>query len=296
MTADAVVDTLCNAFTPDRRAGWEASIAAAGLSVKIRDEGDDDFAAPDAMVRRMDDLNLATLVIPTGDGATLAPEEPPGFEHLAARWPEVQALVEQHPGRFAALALVDPTLGMRGVHELREHLTRPWVVGCYVHTHSFDRPLDAAEYYPIYALCAEIDVPVAMQTGVSGGLLPSECGRPMTVDRAALYFPDTRFVLSHTGWPWVEEAVALALKFPNVFIGTGAYPPRHWAEPLRRFLTGPGRDKVVFATNFPTVGHRHALDQVEELELAAPTRRALLGGTARRVFTRLEGLEKGDTS
>ena len=58
---------------------------------------------------------------------------------------------------------------------------------------------------------------------------------------------------------------------------------------MLRFLGGPGRDKVLFATNFPTVGHRQALAQVAELELATATEAALLGGTARRVYTRLEG-------
>ncbi len=60
------------------------------------------------------------------------------------------------------------------------------------------------------------------------------------------------------------------------------------------FLRGPGRAKVMFATNFPTVGHRHALAQVAELELPAEVEADLLGGTARRVFTRLEQI--GGTS
>ena len=45
---------------------------------------------------------------------------------------------------------------------------------------------------------------------------------------------------------------------------------------------------MMFATNFPTVGHRHALAQVAELALPAVVEADLLGGTARRVFTRLE--------
>jgi predicted TIM-barrel fold metal-dependent hydrolase len=126
-----------------------------------------------------------------------------------------------------------------------------------------------------------------MQSGTSGGLMPSECGRPIGIDRPAIYFRRVRFLLSHTGWPWVEEALAMALKFPNVFLGTAAYPPRHWSPAVLDFVRGPGRTKTVFGTNFPTVGHRHALAQVAELDLKFETREALLGGTARRVFTRL---------
>jgi predicted TIM-barrel fold metal-dependent hydrolase len=117
--------------------------------------------------------------------------------------------------------------------------------------------------------------------------MASECARPITIDRVALYFRDTKFVLSHLGVPWVDEATALALKFPNVYLGTGALPPRHWPPAVLQFLRGPGRNKVMFASNFPTVGHRHALDQVAELELKPAIEQALLGGTARSVFTRL---------
>ena len=56
---------------------------------------------------------------------------------------------------------------------------------------------------------------------------------------------------------------------------------------MQKFLRGPGRTKMIFGTNFPTVGHRHALGQIEELALDPATERALLGDTARRVFTRL---------
>jgi predicted TIM-barrel fold metal-dependent hydrolase len=179
--------------------------------------------------------------------------------------------------------VLDPTRGMAGVRETRAHLRDPWVVGCYLHTHSFDLPFDAAEYYPFYALAGARDVPVVMQAGISGGMMPSECGRPIGIDRPALFFADTRFVLSHTGYPWVDEAIAMARKFPNVFVGTASYPPRRWPEALTEFLPN---HKVLFGTNFPTVGHAQAVDQLRDLGLDHD--RALLADTARRVFPRLE--------
>ena len=292
MTADdtaplRIVDTLCNAFTPDRLAVWDGALAATGTSVKVRRNPDDSFADPEEFVARMDELGIATVLLPTGDVGRHGTLDPYDFEHVAARWEEVEKLVSRWPGRFAALALIDPEQGMRGVRETRAHLGDTWVVGCYLHTHSFDRRLDHADYYPFYAACADAGVPVQMQAGTSGGLMASECARPITIDRAALYFRDTNFVLSHLGVPWVDEAVALALKFPNVYLGTGALPPRHWPLGILQFVRGPGRAKVLFASNFPTVGHRHALRQLPELELAPETERALLGSTARTVFTRL---------
>jgi uncharacterized protein len=287
MTADGVVDVLCNAFTPDRRAVWDGAIAATGVAVKVRRDETDSFAEPAAMVERMDELGVDTLVLPTGDVGRHGTLDAFDFEHIAARWTELESLVGRWPGRFAALALLDPDRGMAGVRALRARLAEPWVVGVYLHTHSFDRRLDHADLYPLYGAATDFDLPVAMQAGTSGGLMPSECGRPITIDRAALYFRDTRFLLSHLGWPWVDEAIAMALKFPNVYLGTAAYPPSHWPPAVLRFLRGPGRAKVVFGTNFPTVGHRHALAQLGELDLAPEVAVALRHGTARRVFTRL---------
>jgi len=117
---------------------------------------------------------------------------------------------------------------------------------------------------------------------VSGGRTASECGRPIGIDRPALYFTDTRFVLSHTGYPWVDEAIAMARKFANVFVGTASYPPRRWPPPLVEFCAS---EKVVFGTNFPTVGHGQACTQLRDLGLDHDT--ALVEGTARRIFTRL---------
>ena len=290
MTAErraGIVDYLCNSFLPDRQAVWDGAIAASGIQVKVRRDEADSFAEPDAFVARMDELGVATVLVPTGDIGPHGRLDPFDVDHVFSRWDETDDLVGRWPGRFAALATVDPTRGMAGVAALRDALERRWVVGLYVHTHSWDRPFDHADWYPFYALCADADVPFVMQAGTSGGLMPSECGRPIGIDRPALYFRDTRFVLSHTGWPWVDEALAMALKFPNVHLGTGAYPPRHWAPAVKDFLRGPGRRKVLFGTNFPTVGHRHALGQVDELGLDPETEQQLLSTNARAVFTRL---------
>ena len=284
MTSDrsGTVDYLCNAFTPDRRAVWEQAVGDQGVPLKIVRDAADDFAEPAEMVARMDALGIDTLILPTGD---VGPH--PHYDVVATQWDEAEKLAAEFPGRFASTVVIHPSLGMADVRETRARLAEPWVVGLWLHTHSWDRRFDHPDLYPYYAVAADLDVPVAMQAGTSGGLMASECGQPIGIDRPALYFPDTRFVLSHTGWPWVDEAIAMALKFPNVYLGTGAYPPRHWDPAVVRFLQGPGRRKVLFGSNFPTVGHHRALAQVPELGLDDATTAALLGGTARAVFTRL---------
>lgn len=279
------IDYWCNAFTPDRRALWDAAIGRQGLKVKVRREVEDAFAEPSAMVARMDEIGFETLLLPCAE----LPENAGAFayERYAAQPDEARELVRAHPGRFAALWSFDPAGGMAAVRRAGEALAEPGMVGLHLHTHSFDRAFDHRDLYPFYALAAEHDVPVVMQAGTSGGLMASECGRPIGIDRPALYFPDLRFVLSHTGWPWVDEAIAMAGKHPNVFLGTAAFPPHHWSPELVRFLDGPGRGKTLFGSGFPVAGHRQALARLAALEIRDAAREALLGGAARSVFTRL---------
>jgi uncharacterized protein len=293
MNADgrgATVDYLSNSFLPERAGDWDRAIAAQGIPLKVRRDAADGFASPAEVVARMDELGITTLVIVTGDphdGRLM-----PHYTDVIARWDETERLAASYPGRFAGLWAVDLDRGMAGVRRAAEALDRRWAVGLWNHVHSFDRRFDHADLYPFYALASERGVPVVMQAGTSGGLAPSECGHPVGVDRPALYFPDTDFVLSHTGWPWVSEAIAMALKHPNVYLGTAAYPPRHWPDELVAFVRRPGRRKVLFGTNFPTVGHRHALGQLPELGLGDEVERLLLGENARRVFRRLPSVPR----
>src|SRR4051794_40325576 len=122
-----MIDYLCNAFTPDRVPIWEAAVD--GLALKIRA---DEFVEPEAMLARMDAHGYTTLLLPAAD------LDEDDFTPVAARWDEVAKLVERWPGRFAALACIDPRRGIAGVREVDQRLAEPWVAGCYLHTHSFD--------------------------------------------------------------------------------------------------------------------------------------------------------------
>jgi predicted TIM-barrel fold metal-dependent hydrolase len=114
--------------------------------------------------------------------------------------------------------------------------------------------------------------------------MPIEHGRPYLLDKIALYFPDLAIVCAHTGWPWVEEAIALAWKHPNVFIGTSAYAPKYWPPELVKFINSRGQDKVMWGTDFPLIDHKESLDQIKALGLKPAAEAKLVRGNAARVF------------
>ena len=287
-TLSGAVDYWCNAFTPDRRAVWDAAIAGQGLTLAVRRETDE-FCSPDAMATRMDDVGFSTLMLVACDEHQTGGDDT--FAEVAARPSEMDELHASDPARFVATWSIDPSSGMAGVRRAAEMLAQPWCVGLHTHTHSWDRRFDHADYYPYYALAADEEVPFVMQAGTSGGRFPSECGQPIGIDRPAIYFPTVRFVLSHTGWPWTSETIAMALKFSNVYLGTATWPPKRWSEELIRFIGGSGRNKCLFGTGFPTSGHHNSAAQLVDLGLTPEVLENLTSTTARTVFSRLNLIE-----
>jgi predicted TIM-barrel fold metal-dependent hydrolase len=287
--AGGAIDYWCNAFTPEYRALWDAAIGEQDLAVRVRRDAEDSFVEPAAFLARMSETGFTTVLLPSAE--VLRDAGPYAYERYATPPQQVAKLAAAHPGRFAGLWTIDPAGGLAGVRRAAEALAQPDIIGLLLHTHSWDRAFDHRDLYPFYALAAEHDVPVVMQAGASGGPLPSECGRPVGIDRPAIFFGAVRFVLSHTGWPWTPEAIAMAYKHANVYLGTAAWPPNRWPAELVDFIAGAGQGKTLFGTGFPVTGHRKALARLADLSLSDAARTELLAGAARRVFTRIPGLE-----
>ena len=145
-------------------------------------------------------------------------------------------------------------------------------------------PPTDARFYPIYAACVELDVPFCTQIGHTGPLMSSEVGRPIYLDRVALDFPELRIVAGHIGYPWTDEAIAVATKHENVFIDTSAYTAKRYPTQLVDYLRTNGRTKVMFGTNYPMITPAKCLEHLDDLGLDDETRRLFLHDNAARVF------------
>ena len=203
---------------------------------------------------------------------------------------EVSGWVRAHPGRLAGLATVDLDRPMEAVRELRRRVRDDGFVGLRVVPWLWRLPPTDRHYYPLFAECVELGVPFCTQVGHTGPLRPSETGRPIPyIDEVALDFPDLVIVCGHVGYPWTEEMVAVARKHENVYIDTSAYTTRRLPAELVAFMkTRTGQRKVLFGTNYPMIGHAHALDGLDELGLSDDGRRDYLQANAERVFPTLK--------
>ena len=173
----------------------------------------------------------------------------------------VAGLAERHPDRFIPFAGADVLAGMDAVRDF-EHLVRDrGFRGLSVRPFMIGLPADDRRYYPLYAKCVELDVPVSIHSSANWTTVAvSDLGHPRHIDVVAADFPELKIVMSHAGYPWVLESALLAWKYPNVYLELAAHRPRYLAtpgtgwEPLLRYGTTTIRDKVLFGTGWFLLG------------------------------------------
>jgi uncharacterized protein len=181
---------------------------------------------------------------------------------------------------------VDLRRPVQAVRELRRAVRELGFVAVRVVPWLWGLPPNDRRYYPLYAECIELGVPFCTQVGHTGPLRPSETGRPIPyLDDVALEFPELTIVAGHIGYPWTEEMIALARKYPNVYIDTSAYTARRYPHELVSYLADGGRRKVLFGTNYPMITADQALHDLDRLSLDEEARALFLAGNAARVFS-----------
>jgi uncharacterized protein len=147
---------------------------------------------------------------------------------------------------------------------------------------SYNLRPDDKRFYPLYTKCLELDIPVCMQTGQAAEPLPTEPLHPVYADEIAINFPSLTIVLTHTGWPWVMEWVSMLWRHPNVYGNIGAYFPSFLDPTQVRFIDGPIRTKVLWATN--GLGLTRCKEEFLELPIRDETRAKVLYENAKEVF------------
>jgi len=190
---------------------------------------------------------------------------------------------EKYPSRFRCLYGINPWRMMEAVKELETAVKEHGFVGAVSHVASF-APFNDKIWYPFYAKCCELDIPIISQIGHFGEMLPQDAARPLYIDEVARHFPELRIIAGHTGWPWTDELISIALKNPNVYISMEAHLPRYWDASMVRYINTRGRNKCMWGTDFPITRPKRNLEQVAQLGLTEETLKAFLRNNALRVF------------
>jgi hypothetical protein len=197
---------------------------------------------------------------------------------------EVATFVAEGKGRLIGVGSVDISKPMQAVREIRRCVRELGFKAIRVLPWLWEAPPTDRRFYPVYTACCEMNVPFCTQIGHTGPLMPSEVGRPIYLDQVALDFPELKIVGGHIGYPWTDEAIAVATKHENVFIDTSAYTVKRYPPQLDEFMRSHGRTKVLFGTNYPMMTPAKALEGLDQLGLDAEARALFLTGNATRIF------------
>jgi hypothetical protein len=161
--------------------------------------------------------------------------------------------LKDHPDRFFGSIEVDPNKGMdavRGIVRAYEQFgikaVTAFPAGCFPQV-----PIDDRKFYPIYAKCVELGIPIFVCAGVPGPRLPMACQHVERIDTVMYDFPELVFVTRHGCEPWEKLAMKLMLKWPNLYYSTSAFAPKHYPEEIIRYANTRGADKILYAGYFP---------------------------------------------
>lgn len=197
---------------------------------------------------------------------------------------EVKSYVDAAPNRLVGVGSVDISKPMEAVKEINRCVEELGFKAIRVLPWLWSVPPTDRLFYPVYVACCELGIPFCTQIGHTGPLMPSEVGRPIYLDQVALDFPDLKIVAGHIGYPWTEEAIAVATKHDNVFIDTSAYTVKRYPPEIVRYLKANGKHKILFGSNYPMIEPKFALQGIEELALSSETKALFCSGNAKRVF------------
>ena len=162
--------------------------------------------------------------------------------------------LQTYPDRFVAQGGVDPNKGKEGVQDMVRQFEEFGVRSFGAFNAGFDPQVgidDEVLMYPIYEKCVELDVPIFSCAGVPGPRLPMWPQHVERIDKVMYDFPDLVFVTRHGCEPWVDLAVKLMLKWPNLYYSTSAFAPKYYPNEIIDYANTRGADKVIYAGYFP---------------------------------------------
>lgn len=194
---------------------------------------------------------------------------PPRLINLAAPFNEEQYNQPENIGYCLGVQsdLITEANAGSTAREFEFYLKQPHCLGIKFYPGYNASYVNDKKHWPLIELAREYSVPVVIHTGDTArptGLL--KYSHPLTVDEAAVNFPDVTFVIAHCGNPWIVDAVEVAAKNDNVCLDlsgilAGKPTPMFlyekntaYFEYLRMWLNYLGRyDKVMYGSDWPLV-------------------------------------------
>jgi len=164
-----------------------------------------------------------------------------------------QQALQRYPQRFFCSYEANPNLGMAEIRKIRRLHAEYGIKAVTAFPSGLHPqvPINDKKWYPIYALCVDLDIPFCPCVGVPGPRLPLAPQKVELLDEVCWFFPELRVVMRHGGEPWEKLAWKLMLKYPNLYYMTSAFAPKRYPQEIIDFANTRGAGKILYAGYFP---------------------------------------------
>ena len=198
----------------------------------------------------------------------------------------VLAFCKAYPKKFVGFWGIDPHKGMAAVREIVKAVEEHGMKGIAIDPYLAHIPASEARFYPLYTKCCELNIPVfitmAPPPEVHGALL--DYARPRDIDRVARDFPELTLIMSHGGYPYVDESIYVCQRNANVYMDISEYERSPQVPTYVRAMNGPIAAKVVFASAHPFIELKDALAAYKEFDLTEENRNKIMYANAKRIL------------
>jgi hypothetical protein len=146
--------------------------------------------------------------------------------------------------------------------------------------------------YPLYEVIEAAGLPALFHTGQSGvgsglpggGGVRLKYSNPMHVDDVAVDFPGLTIVLAHPSFPWQDEALAVAVHKPQVYIDLSGWSPKYFPPQLVQHANTLLRERMLFGTDYPFITPERWLADFAKLDIKPEVRPLILKENAIRLL------------
>ncbi len=198
----------------------------------------------------------------------------------------VTDFVSKYPEKFIGFIGLDPHKGMKAIEELKSAVNDLGMRGAAVDPYLAQIYANDAKYYPIYSKCCELDIPIVFTTGpatlVPGAIIDHVA--PRYIDFVARDFPDLKIIISHGGYPWVNETIIVVERNRNVYVDLSEYEFSPMAEAYIQAANTMIPDKILYASAHPFVDFRQALDTYNRLDFKPEVRQKIMYDNAAKLL------------
>ena len=199
--------------------------------------------------------------------------------------PLLDRIGEHHDRLRVALVVDRPDRPVKQCRLLRDYSAHPSVAMVRVTPLVHQYPLNDKLYYPIYALCAELDLPVSINVGIPGPRVRSACQHPERLEDVLIDFKGLIVIGSHMGHPYEALLMQYMLKWPDLYLSNSAYLAKYMDPALVAFMdSSRGLGRVLYASDHPLLPMEKAVAAARDLPLSDGAAQAYLGGTATRLL------------